>query len=410
MKTCLLRFTTGFCWLMMAISTATQAGTNAKTEVLLSGAASAWSLPLSTKGRDIVDAKGQVVQLKAVNWFGAESGEFVVGGLDKQPLAYLVGLIQQAGFNAVRLPWSNELVEANPNVEAEYLSANPDLQGKTALAIFDQLVQALTQAGVAVILDNHRSRGDWCCDADHGDGLWHTPAYPEKAWLADWDVMAKRYLDNPLVLGYELRNEIRYDKTLNLRPSWGDGNPHTDWRLAAIKAGNTLLAINPHALIIVGGIDYQSHLRGMPEFPVTLNVRNKLVYAVHNYAWWHKADALADDTLFDERQREPWGFMLEAETPHQAPIFVSEWGGCTQLNQQGQACSQDRLDFPFVFARHINRHHLSYAWWPLNGTQSSGYNRHRGEVEPYGLLDPSWSYYVAPELMQVLGLSSVPRP
>ena len=30
------------------------------------------------------------------------------------------------------------------------------------------------------MLDNHRSRGDWCCDTAHGDGLWYTEQYPEE--------------------------------------------------------------------------------------------------------------------------------------------------------------------------------------------------------------------------------------
>ncbi|GAA3439276.1 hypothetical protein GCM10018954_088970 [Kutzneria kofuensis] len=60
-----------------------------------------------------------------MNWFGAESGEFVVGGLDRQPLDRIAQLIRNGGFNSVRLPWSNELVESNPVVADTYLTANP---------------------------------------------------------------------------------------------------------------------------------------------------------------------------------------------------------------------------------------------------------------------------------------------
>ena len=43
-------------------------------------------------------------------------------------------------------------------IEAERLSANPDLIGKTALEIHDKTVEALTEAGLMVILNNHVSQ------------------------------------------------------------------------------------------------------------------------------------------------------------------------------------------------------------------------------------------------------------
>jgi hypothetical protein len=82
-------------------------------------------LPLHTQGRWIVDRRGKRVKLASVNWFGAESAEFVVGGLDRQPLSEIARLIKRGGFNSVRLPWSNQLVEQNPVVPADLLGANP---------------------------------------------------------------------------------------------------------------------------------------------------------------------------------------------------------------------------------------------------------------------------------------------
>jgi len=37
-----------------------------------------------------------------------------------------------------------------------------------------------------VILDNHVSRADWCCNDTDGNGLWYNADYPEKQWIADW--------------------------------------------------------------------------------------------------------------------------------------------------------------------------------------------------------------------------------
>ena len=52
-------------------------------------------------------------------------------------------------------------------------------------------------------------------------------------------MLAQRYASNPAVIGADLHNEPHGSAT------WGDGNPATDWRLAAERAGNAILAANP---------------------------------------------------------------------------------------------------------------------------------------------------------------------
>lgn len=367
-------------------------------------AKAAVSLPLRTQGTIIVDRSGQRVKLASVNWFGAESGEFVVGGLDKQPLSTIVGLIRDGGFNSVRLPWSNELVESNPVVEETYLTANPSLQGKHALEILDAVIDELGRAGLLVILDNHRSRGDWCCDQAHGDGLWYTAAYPESAWLADWTFMAARYRNRSNVVGAELRNEIRPDPSLGLSPTWGGDDPATDWRAAAIKGAEAVLSINPNLLIIVGNINYNSALTEIPDNPITLSVSHRLVYAAHDYVWFHSdaATDLADDSAFAANANSRWGMVLEPGHPWSAPVYISEWGGCTQVNTDGSSCSADRLAYPYSFIRYAAVADLDWAWWPINGTQSSGYSRTRGATETYGLLTPAWDSYANADLLAAL--------
>jgi endoglucanase len=361
-------------------------------------------LPFKTEGSRIIDQRGERLLLKSVNWFGAESGELVVGGLDKQSLIKIVSLIKEAGFNSVRLPWCNEMLAKNPFIKKELLAANTKLQGKTALGIFDIVISTLTDNGLYVILDNHRSRGDWCCDEEHGDGLWYTADYPEQKWLEDWEFMAGRYQANKMVIAYELRNEIRTDPTLNLKPTWGDKNPVTDWHLAATKCGNLLLVINPNALIIVGGTDYQEHLKYVKDFPVVLTVPNRLVYAAHDYSWWHKPEDYKTPEALEKAVYNRWGYILEPGKPYTAPVYISEWGGCTQPNQKGEACAKENVDFVSAFAAYLHKHKIDWAYWLLNGTQSSGYKRTKNEVESYGLLNPDWSAYANETVMKSLHL------
>jgi endoglucanase len=53
-------------------------------------------------------------------------------------------------------------------------------------------------------------------------------------------------------------------------------------------------------------------------------------------------------------------------------------------------------------ARYAAKADLDWAWWPINGTQSAGYNRVRGAVETYGLLNPDWDGYANQELLNTL--------
>ena len=53
------------------------------------------------------------------------------------------------------------------------------------------------------------STAGWCCSYGDGNGMWYTPEYPEEVFFDHWFWMAERYRHNPLVIGADLRNEIR---------------------------------------------------------------------------------------------------------------------------------------------------------------------------------------------------------
>ena len=119
--------------------------------------------------------------------------------------------------------------------------ANPELKGLTSMQIFDKTVDSLTKFGVAVILNNHISDAGWCCNDFDENGLWHNNHYSTQQWIGALSGMTLRYKQNKFVIGNDLRNEIRNDIWRLLFPGWGNGNPNTDWKLAATQAGNEVL-------------------------------------------------------------------------------------------------------------------------------------------------------------------------
>ena len=363
------------------------------------GQARADELPLHTAHHWIVDAKGHRVKLAGVNWYGADNVEFSVGGLAYRPLSAIAHEVKVMGFNSVRIPWSNELVETNPVVPDYAVAANPALKGKRALEILDLTVDALAREGVYVILDNHVSRADWCCYEGDGNALWHSPAYPEQRWLADWRFMARRYKNQPAVIGADLRNELRFGAT------WGGPDPALDWHAAAGRGGNAVLAENPNLLIFVEGIDYALDLSGCAGLPVKLNVPNRLVYSAHDYPFSIKGVRAYDDYL--KAVQLKWAFLRqESDTP----LWIGEFGACQQSRCLDSSDPKQEGFWFRNFIRFLRETDLDWCYWPLNGTQLSGHTRKFGDPEDYGVLNRAHGGPASEEMLRLLQSVQGPAP
>jgi hypothetical protein len=88
-----------------------------------------------------------------------------------------------------------------------------------------------------------------------------------------------------MVIGNDLRNEIRNDDREMLWPSWNTLNESTDWKAAATLAANKIHEIDPNQLIFIEGLNYANDMSPIKKSPIMLNVKNKLVYSFHYYSW-----------------------------------------------------------------------------------------------------------------------------
>ena len=205
-----------------------------------------------TKGTSILDQNGHRVRIAAATWFGMDSVYWVPAGLDFQPYTKIMDLTKRLGYNAIRLPFSNQLVEQNPIV-TQHITANPQLLGKHALEVLDDICNYAKKIGLKMILDDHRSAAvSYSQRSLLTEPLWYTAAYPETSWIKDWVFLARRYANNSAVIGFDLRNEPHTDGPgpwsvntyLNQGATWGPyqglDNPDSDWRLAAERCGNAV--------------------------------------------------------------------------------------------------------------------------------------------------------------------------
>ncbi|MGW9401820.1 glycoside hydrolase family 5 protein [Streptomyces sp. NPDC055642] len=366
-------------------------------------AADDWTAPLSTRGRWIVDADGDRFRLRSGNWHGAsgtwngtgsvdedaghhagENSHRIPLGLDRAPMTEIIAGFQEIGINSVRLPFSNEMIHDTRSVTDDAVAANPGLRGRTPLQVYDAVVRALTEAGLAVILNNHTNTTRWCCGVD-GNERWNASRSTE-AWENDWLFMAARYQQNKRVVGADLYNEVRRDIWDD--PNWGLGDNH-DWFTAAQRVGDRILSeAAPDLLIIVEGINWtgipvDGFAHGRPTLEParalshTLVDSGKLVYSAHFYGYTgpnHSGATGIGETTDPRYQdlspgeltavlnRQAFFVTAEQDRHFTAPVWISEFGvgGREETGVAARAWFENFVD-------HLIRTDADFAYWPLVG-------------------------------------------
>jgi endoglucanase len=342
-----------------------------------------------TSGNQIIDANGNPVRIAGVNWYGFETPDEVVHGLWAQDYHTIIDDIKNLGYNTIRIPFSNQMVETpvvpqNLTFFAGSGPVNTDLKGLNSLQILDKIIAYAGVDGLKVILDDHRSEAG---ESAEQNGLWYTSAYPSSAWVNDWSALAKRYAGNPTVIGFDLRNEPHTPAgdTYAQGATWGTGDTATDVRLAYEQAGNAILAADPGALIFCEGIGENPTSSGAinstwwggdlalaGQFPVTLSSPGHVVYSAHDYGpslfqqtWFNSSTTSAS---LDAVWNGNWGYLYAQNT---APVWVGEFGtdNAAADVQSSTAGSQGQWFSSLVSFIKSNQW-MGWTYWALNGEDS----------------------------------------
>lgn len=115
------------------------------------------------------------INLHGVSWFGFETTDHVVYGLNYRN-------------------WHKILLDIK-NWDLMLYSLNPDLRNLTSLEIMEKIIVEAEKLHIYILLDYHSigCRGI--------ESLWYTEKYPEKRYIADWLFMAKKFGEYPNVIG-----------------------------------------------------------------------------------------------------------------------------------------------------------------------------------------------------------------
>ena len=289
---------------------------------------------LSVSGNKLIDTRGEEVRLTGVNWFGFETQNYFPHGIWTRDMKSVLQQIKDLGFNTIRVPWCNEML--NPGITIEIPSYGTDPHTGVSpmnevetnitkpIELLDVFVQWCQDNDMKIVLDNHSRAADAFLEED----FWYTAEYSEERWINDWIFMADRYKNFSAVVAMDLNNEPHGS-------SWGNSNPATDWNKAAERCGNAILKVNPNTVIIVEGVGefegnsywWGGQLMGAKKYPVQLSDPSKLMYSAHEYGpevsdqdWFNTAD-------FPQNMPGIWGanydYLYEEGT---SPLFVGEFG------------------------------------------------------------------------------------
>lgn len=170
-------------------------------------------LPLSTKGRDILDRNGDVFHYVATNWPGHQEA-MIPEGLQHASIKDIVSWLPKFGLNSVRLCFAIEMVDDiysnSPNqtlektvinalgekngtaVLGDILKHNPQFnRSTTRLEVWDAVAKELANQNVILHLDNHVSKAFWCCAENDGNGWFGEQYFDVEKWKRGLAYMAK---------------------------------------------------------------------------------------------------------------------------------------------------------------------------------------------------------------------------
>ncbi|PHH61042.1 hypothetical protein CDD81_810 [Ophiocordyceps australis] len=382
-------------------------------------------VPLSVRSRWIVDADGQRVKLRCINWAGHLETN-VPEGLHRQPIEHMADWIVAQDFNCVRLTYATDMTQ-NPSLSVDesfrrgaraakvdeaavmvlYHAAvqkNPFLHNASVIDVFDRVQATLWERGVMTILDNHVSHSSWCCDLLDGNGWWKDAPFPvpwnsryfdTQQWQRGLGYMAGWSRSRPGIVGLSLRNELRAFITQMI-------SAPVTWLSHMPPAGRIVHDANPDALVIVGGINGGTDLT--PLYWRNLNTTgwtHKRVWEAHSYSFTFTTPGVGICPLQRAAYGALYGFVLKQNEEHTGPLFLSEFGVGLSGGSHDGLSGKDRR-YLKCLVKYMESNDADWALWAIQGS----YYIRAGKIdrnETWGALDYEWKDWRNSKFKNMLG-------
>ncbi|KAH8199177.1 hypothetical protein TruAng_006646 [Truncatella angustata] len=245
---------------------------------------------LRTSGTDIVNADGKKVVLKGSALGGMLNMENFITGYSghefehRAALASILGkekadyffnrmiyhfftetdaeLFVSLGLNCMRVPF---------NYRHFFDDDNPAVIKESGFALLDRVVEICAKKNIYVVLDLHTAPGgqnqDWHSDSGLSRALfWEFRDFQTRV-IDLWVAIAKRYVGNPVIAGYNPLNEPADPEHIRLLDFY-------------VRLEKAIRAVDPDHMLFLDGNTYAMDFS---RFPVDKPLPNS-VYACHDYS------------------------------------------------------------------------------------------------------------------------------
>ncbi len=419
---------------------------------------------LHAEGSRLYDKNGNEVWLTGANWFGMNCIEYSPHYLYAGDIDDMLQSVADRGINVIRFPVSTELLLSwmngtpyqisaggmqavyNPPVDQDdgnggvvkagtYGNLNQEFveaDGKTLITSdrgFDIILDKCKKYGIKAFIDVHSPHAD---NSGHNYNLWYGKATADGTmvttdiWIDTLTWVANKYKDNDTLIGYDLKNEPHGKGQEGAQAAkWDGSTDENNWAYAATKCANSILEVNPNALIFIEGVEqslsgalpgdywgmpdrrdnspyigawWGGNFRGAREYPILPDSgTSQIVYSPHDYGpsvyaqTWFDKD-FTTQTLLDDYWYDTWAYINAEDI---APELIGEWGGHMDgdKNQKWMTLLRD-----YMIDNHIN-----HTFWCLNTNsgdtgglwkniscgQFEGTTKIDWEEEKYDLMEPS---------------------
>lgn len=315
--------------------------------------------------------------VRGINWFGLETEQHRLEGLDVFSLETHVQRMASFGFNAIRVPFAMEGVVSGLYRETDAYD--------TLHALFVET----QRHNISILLDLHR------LFFHTTNPLWHSSRsvtirgtnlsveMSETNVLAGWEVVLSAFGHYPNLLGIDLYNEPHGDA------SFHTGNKSTDFQLFVERACRQL---GPK--IFITGIPWGQDMRGYHFLNVS---REKIVMAPHVYGPTLTAIPggdgwKTDPTILEYRWNHYFGYLATPSGGGWA-IVVGEFGA-SEYNQ-------DDMIWLSHFVHYLQKHPgWGWMYWAWNP----------GSHDVQGFLESDWKTPVPSKFKILSKLLDAPRP
>jgi len=358
---------------------------------------------LHAEGSRLYDMNGNEVWLTGANWFGFNCSENCPHYLWSADADDCLTEIADRGINIIRFPIATELIvswmNGTPNPVSSF-SANADPaykinadfcqeDGKTpvdSMQVFDIMMKKCKEHGIKAFIDIHSPHTD---NSGHNYNLWYGKAgVTTDVWIDSLVWLADKYKNDDTLIGYDLKNEPHgKGQEGDAAAKWDGSKDENNWAYAATKCAEAILDVNPHALILVEGVEqsmsgamegdywgmpdrkdnspyigawWGGNFRGAREYPIVPKQgTSQIVYSPHDYGpsvyaqTWFDKD-FNEQTLLDDYWYETWAYINAEEI---GPELIGEWGG----HMEG-----DNLKWMTLLRDYMIKHHINHTFWCLN--------------------------------------------